>query len=83
MVFGKFTPNPDNQQLVADQMLTEIPTELYFEERSVFKKLINKIGSWTFELGIGNGKNLPSWVFVGFIGTNKFDRLGNDFSFFD
>ena len=34
----KFTPNLDNQQLIASQLLDEIPTELYYKERSVLEK---------------------------------------------
>ena len=41
----KFTPNHDNQQLVADQMLSKLPTELYYEERTVFRKRINNTGT--------------------------------------
>ena len=42
------TQNLDNQQLVADQMLSEIPTELYYEKLTVSRKrtLIN--GTWSF-----------------------------------
>ena len=34
----KYTPNLDNQQLIASQLLDEIPTELYYEERSVLEE---------------------------------------------
>ena len=36
----KFTPNLEGQPLVADQMLSEIATELKYEELTVFRKLI-------------------------------------------
>ena len=38
LFFGKFTPNLDIQQIKADQMLLEIPTELEYEQRTVFRK---------------------------------------------
>ena len=63
----KYIPNLDNQQLVADQLLSETPTELYYEERSEFRKKITNNGLWTFELGIESGKNIPSWVIIGFM----------------
>ena len=44
----KFTPNLDNQQLIADQLLSETPTELYYEERSQFRKKIENDGSMEF-----------------------------------
>ena len=34
----KFTSNLDNQQLLAPRMLSEIPTELFYEEHNVFKR---------------------------------------------
>ena len=74
----KFTPNIDNQQLVASQLLDEIPTELYYEERTVFRKKIANNGLWTFELGIGSSKNVPSWIIVGFMKDEKFDSQIHD-----
>ena len=46
----KYTPNLDNQQLIADQLLSETPTELYYEERSVFRRKITNNGLWTFRV---------------------------------
>ena len=79
----KFTPNLENQQLIADQLLSETPTELYYEERTVFRKKISNDGLWTFELGIESGKNIPSWVIIGFMADNKFDSQLHDNSVFD
>ena len=36
-----YTPNLENQQLVADQMVSEIPTEFYYEQRTVFRRVPN------------------------------------------
>ena len=79
----KFTPSLDNQQLIASQILTETPTELYYEERSVHRRKITNNGLWTFELGIESGKNIPSWVIVGFMQDAKFDSQVHDNSVFD
>ena len=36
-----YVPNLENQQLVLNQMLTKDPTELYYTERTVFRKDVN------------------------------------------
>ena len=54
-------------------MLSEVPTELYFDERTVFRKRILKTGIWSFELGIEGGENLPSCVIVGLIDCDELD----------
>ena len=74
----KFTPNLDNQELVADQMVPETPTELYYEECTVFRKRTLNNGTWTFELGIESGKKIPSWVIVGFMESDKYDEQTRD-----
>ena len=79
----KYTPNLDNQQLVADQLLSKIPTELYYEERSEYRKKIANDGLLTFELGIESSKNIPSWIIVGFKADEKFDSQLHDNSIFD
>ena len=62
----KYTTNLNNQQLVADQMLSEILTEFYYEELTVFRKRILNIGTWTNEIRIESEKFMTSWVFAGF-----------------
>ena len=47
-------------------MLAEIPANLYYEERRVFRYVIKKIRRWIFETGIESGKIVPPWVIVGF-----------------
>ena len=54
----KFTPSLCfEKHLVADQVLTETPTVLCDVERTVFRKPIKKLGTWTFELRIKSGGN--------------------------
>ena len=74
----KYTPNLDNQQLIADQLLSETPTELYYEERSEYRKKIPNDGLFTFEVGIENSKNIPSWIIIGFMADEKFDSQLHD-----
>ena len=63
--------------------MDEIPTELYYEERTVFRRKITNNGLWTFELGIESGKNIPSWIIIGFMADEKFDSQLEDNSVFD
>ena len=48
-------------------MLSEIPTELYYEERAVFGKRLVKSDTWTFKLGVESGNHMTSWVTVRFL----------------
>ena len=69
----KFSPNLDNQQLVSDQKPSEFPNELYYKERTVFKKRRLKNCTWTCDLEIESGTNIPSWVNVEITKSDKFD----------
>ena len=51
-----YVPSLENQQLVPNQILNKDATELYYTERSVFRKDVNTINNWTFELGNSEGK---------------------------
>ena len=46
-----FSPSLDNQQLVANEMLTGKATESYYEEHNVLRKVVNKTRTCTFGLG--------------------------------
>ena len=61
-----FTLSISTQKLLPKQILSKVPTELQYVERSVFMKEITTQNIWTFELGTGEGINLPIWIFVGF-----------------
>ena len=47
------------------------------------EKKLQMTGLWSFELGIESGKNIPSWVIIGFMADNKFDSQLHDNSVFD
>ena len=53
-------------------MLTETPAELYFEEGSIFRKVINTTGNWIFEKRTGGGEPVLSRVFFRFSERKKF-----------
>ena len=51
----------ENQQLVLNQILNKDPTELFYTERTVFRKDVNTNNNWTFELG-NSGESTPTFV---------------------
>ena len=76
----------ENQQLVMDQLLNKDPTELFYTERTVFRKDATTNNSWTFELGNSGGEaaqSTPTFVIVGFQARNKIDSQTHDNAVFD
>ena len=87
-----YVPSIENQQLVMNQILNKDPTELYFTERTVFRKDVNTNSNWTFELGNAGGnsnnggsyrESCPTFVIVGFQARNKTDSQVHDNAVFD
>ena len=75
-----YVPSLENQQLVMDQLLNKDPTELFYTERTVFRKDVNTNSNWTFELGNSGGgsyreaaQSTPTFVIVEFQARNKID----------
>ena len=77
-----YTPSMENQQLVMDQILDKDPTEIFYTERTVFRKDVNTNNSWTFELG-NSGESTPTYVVVGFQARKKIDSQTHDNAIFD
>ena len=61
-------------------MLDKDPTELYYIERTVFRKDVNTNNK--MELG-NSGESTPTYVEVGFQARNKFDSQTHNNSTFD
>ena len=77
-----YTPSMENQQLVMDQILDKDPTEIFYTERTVFRKDGNTNNNWTFKLG-NSGESTPTFVIVGFQARNKIDSQTHDNARFD
>ena len=77
-----YVPSLENQQLVLNQILNKDPTELFYTERTVFRKDVNTNNNWTFELG-NSGESTPTFVIVGFQARNKIDSQTHDNATFD
>ena len=43
-----------------------MPTELRYNERSVFLKEVNNQNLWNFELGSQGNMDVPIWIIIGF-----------------
>ena len=81
-----YVPSLENQQLVMDQLLNKAQTELFYTERTVFRKDVNTNNSWTFELGNSGGEaaqSTPTFVIVGFQARNIIDSQIHDNAVFD
>ena len=66
-----YTLSVSNQAMFCDHILTKVPTELQFVERSVFMKEANTESLWTSELGTEEGKNRDIRIY----NTNRNIRL--------
>ena len=77
-----YVPNIENQQLVLNQILNKDPIEMFYTERTVFRKDVNTNKNWTFELG-NSGESTPTFVIVGFQARNKIDSKTHDNATFD
>ena len=68
------------QAISSKQILSKVPTELQYVERSVFMKEVNTQNLWTFELGTQERINVPIWNIVGFQQKDRQDsqKLNND-----
>ena len=77
-----YVPSLENQQLVLNQILNKVPTELYYTERSVFRKHVKTKNNWTFEIGTSE-ISTPTFVIVGFQARNKIVSQTHDNATFD
>ena len=61
-----YTPSIQQQNILSNQILKKLPTELRSIERSVFMKESSNQNLWNFELGSQKSMNVPIWIIVGF-----------------
>ena len=52
--------------ILSEQILSKLPTELHYVERSVFMKEVITQNLWSFELGTQEARNIPVRIIVGF-----------------
>ena len=75
-----YTPSIQQQSILSKQILSKTPTELRYDERSVFMKQVNNQNLWNFELGSHEKMNVPIWIIIGFQQRDRQDsqNLNND-----
>ena len=61
-----YTPSFTQHNILMNQIIKKMATELQYPERSVLMKEINTQIFWTFELGTQEGINIPVWIYVVF-----------------
>ena len=57
-----YTPSVSLENILMNQILKKLPTELQYVERSVFMKEVNTQNIWNLELGTQDGINTPIWL---------------------
>ena len=61
-----YTPSITEENIIMNQIIKKMATELRYPERPVFMKEVNTQNLWTFDLGTQEGVNVPIWIYVGF-----------------
>ena len=61
-----FTPSTSNHAIIFRQILSKVPTELQYVERTVFLEEVNTQIFWTFELETQETFNITIWNIIGF-----------------
>ena len=69
-----YTPSISNQKLMLSKIASKTRTELAYTKRSSYKKDVTTENNWTFELGVGDGIDVPIYVIVGFIQRDHFNQ---------
>ena len=69
-----YTPSISNQKLMLGHIVSKTPTELTYSKRSSYMKDVTTENVWTFELGVGDGVDIPIHVIVGFMQKDQFNQ---------
>ena len=57
-----------------EHIVSKTPTELTYIKRSSYMKDVTTENNWTFELGVGDGIDIPIYLVVGFIQRDQFNQ---------
>ena len=55
-------------------IVSNTPTEMSYIKRSIFMKDVTTENNWTFELGVGDGVDIPIYVVVRFMQRDQFNQ---------
>ena len=70
----RITFRVSNQKLLLEHIVSKTPTEFSFIKRSSYMKDVTTENNWTFELGVGDGIDIPIYVIVGFMQRDQFNQ---------
>ena len=75
-----YTPSIQQQSILSKQILSKLPTELRYVERSVFMKEVRNQNLGNFELSSQENLNVPIRIIIGFQQKDRQDsqNLSND-----
>ena len=71
---AQYTPSITNQKLMLGHIVSKAPTELSYIKRSSYMKDLTTENNWSFELGVGDGIEIPTYVIVGFMQRDQFNQ---------
>ena len=78
-----YSPSLEEYDKLMNQIPKKMPTNLHYPERSVFMKEFKIQIFWTFELGVQEGINVPTWIYVLFQQSDRqHDQNFNNDSFY-
>ena len=63
-----------NQKLMWEHIVSKAPTELTYIKRSSYTKDVTTENNWTFELGVGDGIDIPIYLVVRFMQRDQFNQ---------
>ena len=69
-----YTRNISNQKLILGHFVSKDATELSYTIRSFYLKNLTTENNWTFELGIGDGIDIPIYVKFAFMQRDQFNQ---------
>ena len=69
-----YTPNISNQKLMLGHIVSRSATELSYIKSASYMKDVTTENNWIFELGVGNGIDIPIYVIVGFMQRDHFNQ---------
>ena len=69
-----YTRSISNQKFLWDYITSKDPTELAYIKRSSYMKDVTTENNWVFDLGEGDGIDLPIYVIVGFMQRDQFNQ---------
>ena len=70
----QYTLSISNQKLMLGHIVSKAPTYLTYIKSSCHMKDVTAENNWTFELGVGDGVDIPIYVIVGFMQRDQFNE---------